>query len=390
MSSILSELKLNSDLFTGKRILVIGDIAFDHSYYCRTSQKGFHAHHANELIFDIIPGGDDYGEVGSACNISLFAKSLKADSFLFTVIGKDPEGQRVKEILKKDQIPNKPIEIPGLQTVTRLRFYIFNDILSSYELSYRMDKEPDYEFSYKSVISYIQKSRKFTELLQNKIENCDLIILNDTEKGFLSKEFIDMISQFVDLENEKRKKEHFPKIVTIVDPKNNWGKFQSLSDAIIKPNIKETIKELNLDPKELVNKLDINSFLQLIAEKLYEKYNCSVQNYVITLGKDGAAFVNFSENNQNVYWFPAFNLENEKDENKKGNMSAHCGDVFDTALGLALTLENCDIFSAIQFANCAGFLQYSKGNGKKIKLQDLLQTEDLEYQQKNSNYIKIS
>lgn len=390
MLSILSELKLNSDLFKGKRILVIGDIAFDHSYYCKTSQKGFHAHHANELIFDIIPGGDDHGEVGSACNISLFAKSLKADSFLFTVIGKDPEGRRVKEILKKNQIPNKPIEIPGLQTVTRLRFYIFNDILSSYELSYRMDKEPDYEFSYKSVITYIQKNRKFTELLQSKIENCDLIILNDTEKGLLSKELIDIISEFVDLENEKREKEHLPKIVMIVDPKNNWRKFQSLSNAIIKPNIKETIKEVNLDTKEFENNLDIIPFLQLIAEKLYEKYNCSVQNYVITLGKDGAAFVNFSENKQNVYWFPAFNLENEKDENEKGNMSAHCGDVFDTALGLALTLEDCDIFSSIQFANCAGFLQYRKGNGQKIKLQDLLQFEDLEHKQKNINYIKIS
>jgi fructose-1-phosphate kinase PfkB-like protein len=194
-----------------------------------------------------------------------------------------------------------------------------------------------------------------------------------------------MISEFVSLENENREKEHLPGIYIIVDPKNNWRKFLNLSDVIIKPNIKETIKELSLDIKEYENNLDINHFLQLVAEKLYEKYSCSFQNYIITLGKDGAALVNFSENKKNVYWFPAFDLENNK-----CNMSAHCGDVFDTALGLAMTLENCDIFSAIQFANCAGFLQYRKGNGQKIILQDLLQAEDLEYKQKNSNYIKIS
>ncbi|MGE5682332.1 MAG: hypothetical protein ACM34K_15805, partial [Bacillota bacterium] len=88
-NSVYERIKENSNIFKDKKVLVIGDIALDHSYYCKPSKSGFHAYHASEQIFDIEPGGDDHGKVGSANNISLFVNSLKAESFLITVTGKD-------------------------------------------------------------------------------------------------------------------------------------------------------------------------------------------------------------------------------------------------------------------------------------------------------------
>lgn len=384
--SIPFKVKENPELFSRRKVLIIGDIAFDRSYYCRPATKGFHAYHANEKIYDIEPGGDDFGAVGSANNVALFSNSFKADSFLLTVIGKDPEGRRVKEVLKKDKVKNRCIELKGVQTITRLRFFIYNEKISDYELSYRMDKEPDYDFSYSESLSYVRRNRKFRKLLESQIRSCNVLIINDTEKGFISEEFVKIVSEIIVQENKERKLNNYPEIVVLVDPKNDWGKFQSLSPGVIlKPNLKETSKELKLDINDHDFTPENPDKLKEITSKLKEKYGSLFKQIVITLGRYGALYIRFDEASENIYRFSA--LHPVKDIPRS---ATHCGDVFSAALGLALTLENENIFSAIPFANWIGFLQYCKQNGQKVTLQDLLKEENLEFLQRNAgNKIQI-
>lgn len=80
--------------FSNLTAVVIGDLAFDHSYRCKASQPGFGARHSNEEMFDIEPDGDDGGTVGGVCNTMMFLRALGVAVSLLTCVGSDLEGKR--------------------------------------------------------------------------------------------------------------------------------------------------------------------------------------------------------------------------------------------------------------------------------------------------------
>src|SRR5205085_1120515 len=133
-------------IFKGKKIVIIGDIALDRTFLCHLSPPGLHATHGGETIFDIV--SDDFGTVGSANCTSFFCNSMEANSVLLTVIGNDQEGARVKEVLKLEGINAEYLELDGIQTVTKFRFFEFSDDTGVYKMRFRTDKEPDYNLSY--------------------------------------------------------------------------------------------------------------------------------------------------------------------------------------------------------------------------------------------------
>ncbi|MGE5682455.1 MAG: PfkB family carbohydrate kinase, partial [Bacillota bacterium] len=267
----------------------------------------------------------------------------------------------------EDNISHKLIELSEIQTVTRLRFFIRKEDNADYELAYRMDKEPDYELSYKAATKYVLRNRKFFELLKEKIQASDVLIINDTEKGFISERFVEVLSSIVKEENNERDKRKAQHIIIIADPKTNWQKFQSLPELIIKPNFNETLKELKLSFPKDGKDIGHNDELTRIAAELLKKYGEAIKHFVITLGKDGAAYIRIKGSSFEITMVPAINSEP-----KKTKSAAHCGDVFTAALGLALTLENTDILSAVVFANLVGYLQYNKSDREKVSIQDLL------------------
>src|ERR1700752_1955557 len=122
-------------------VVAFGDIALDRTLLCRKSppSRG-HASHAGEEIFDIDPNGDDYGVVGNVNNTCLLALSFGADTFLLTAVGPDAEGLLVREYLTTAGVPHQLIKLDRMQTITRLRFFIFNETRGKFELRFRMDK----------------------------------------------------------------------------------------------------------------------------------------------------------------------------------------------------------------------------------------------------------
>ena len=54
---------------------------------------------------------------------------------------------------------------------------------------------------------------------------CDGVLLNDTEKGFLSPKVIETIGQIIRDANERRTQAGRRPIIVVVDPKKDWDKF---------------------------------------------------------------------------------------------------------------------------------------------------------------------
>jgi bifunctional ADP-heptose synthase (sugar kinase/adenylyltransferase) len=115
----------------------------DYSYKCNISPYGYAAKHSNEEIFDIEPGGDDGGALGGCTNTALLLSSLGLQVSLMTTVGEDQEGERALALMKGQNLQGIFLQLPSVQTITRMRFFIHNPSTGAYDLRYRMNKEPN-------------------------------------------------------------------------------------------------------------------------------------------------------------------------------------------------------------------------------------------------------
>ena len=367
--SILHRLFENKSLFAGKRVLVIGDIALDRTFTCRESVKAFHATHAgNEPIFDVEKNGDDFGTVGSANNICLFVNSFDAESELVCVIGKDEEGMQVKEALARSGIKRKLIELEKVQTITRYRFFVYCETDGRYDLKFRVDKEPDYSEAERQSVGRVRK-KDFLEWFTKNISCCDALLVNDTEKGFISKTLLDTLAEPIQRLNLARISSGKKPLLTIIDPKNDWEKFIGFPVSIIKANFNEACKSVWPGLTD-TNKIADRNLYQALGEK----YGAFFKKIVITLGRRGALLLETELGYIRVFEFPAF-----ESKPSEFHVATHCGDVFGAAMLLALTHNDADMYSAVTFGNYVGSLQFSKKTGTKVQRQDVLDSDNWQY-----------
>lgn len=364
--SILNSLAKDSQLFKNKKIVVIGDIALDRTFLCKKAPKDSHATHGNENILDVEQGKDDFGTVGAANCTSRFCKSFQSNSLLISVIGKDNEGERVKEILKSQKTKHKFLSIDNFQTVTKFRFFELNEHGGGYTLLYRIDKDPDCAHSYNELEKLVKKL-SFEKWIIDELDNCDILLINDFEKGFLSPQVLKTLAQYIEQANRNRIRRTRKPFLIVVDPKYDWNKFRPLSVDILKANEKEACKAVNL--KELDFKKVEN--MEILAENLFNQYGNNFQNIIITLGLNGCLFLEANDYGADLHHFPAF-----RPKSSIFNIATHCGDMFASALVLGLSHRK-DYSSAITFANCVGSLQFTKLTGNLVTQEDICNQETL-------------
>jgi bifunctional ADP-heptose synthase (sugar kinase/adenylyltransferase) len=367
--SVLNALKQDPEYLARMRMLAVGDVAFDRTFRCRTAPSDAHATHGGEINYDIDPNGDDYGRVGGPNNGCLFATSFGAHAALVSAVGDDEEGDRVRGILAKQKIDHKCFVLDGVQTVSRLRFFLYNENDQTYRLTYRMNKEPD------RALASAQAEKKFRsplaqEWLHERVRESDFILINDTEKGFLSQPVLQNLGEMITAANKHRLKCGLPEITTIVDPKNSWSKFCRFPVKVLKPNHKDACREVQID--STLDFTDKKNIIEL-AGKIYQQHGEVFQTVVLTLGKAGAILIRNTGEGATVERFPEV-----KAPNAKIQVATACGDVFGTALGLALA-KGEDLESAITFANCAGSLQYSRVTGTVVNRGDMLSETTLNH-----------
>ncbi len=290
----------------GKKICIIGDIMLDRYMLGDVNRI---SPEAPVQVFDI---KKTEPKLGGAANVSLNVKTLKSEPFLIGVIGNDIEGEILKQVLKKEnQMLDGIIETNDRPTTCKTRV-----IASSHHLL-RIDSESKKEIS-KDI------ENKVMNLLDENKNEFNIIILQDYNKGVLTKSLIKRITKLA-LNNDIR---------ILVDPKfDNFFEYKNC--YVFKPNRKELEDALGKKAKS-------DDELVRYCNELINKIKC--ENLVLTLGEYGMKVFNKKKGKSNIHSI--------KTKARKVSDVSGAGDTVISTLAVSLA-GGASIIEAVEIANIA-------------------------------------
>lgn len=244
----LNDLKKN---FSGRKIAVIGDMMLD-SYF-----RGDVKRVSPEAPVPVVEVENEFFRFGGAANVALNVLKLGGVPLPVGVIGNDNDGKIFKSLLNEaDMISDGIIEDSSRPTTAKTR------VIAGNQHVVRIDKE-----SKQNISDKIEK--KLLDYLSSNIAHLDGIILQDYNKGVLTKTFIKNI---ISLANKKN-------VFITVDPKfNNFFEYKNVT--VFKPNKKEAEDILGMKIK---SSDDVTKAGKTILERL------NAGNVLLTLGAEGIA-----------------------------------------------------------------------------------------------------
>lgn len=200
--------------------------------------------------------------IGGAGNVALNITSLGAKPFIITAIGKDDDGEKLKQLFDQNKINYRYSITTGKRiTTNKIR------VISRNQQMMRLDSEVTNDLTKEDQDLLLNLFKQFVEN-----EKPDVIILQDYNKGVLTTELIENIID-VCKDND---------ILTAVDPKRkNFLSYKGVD--IFKPNLKEVRDALNIINAEITPEL-----LHSIHSQLQQVLNHKVS--FITLSEKGAFY----------------------------------------------------------------------------------------------------
>jgi len=231
------------------KICIIGDVMLDRYMFGDVSRI---SPEAPVQVFDLRKVEN---KLGGSSNVSLNIKTLGAEPYLIGVVGDDEMGALLKSVMKKQgQSTEGLILDKNRPTTCKTR------VISDSHHLIRIDSESKQDIDQKNEF-------KILERINSVIDDIDLIILQDYNKGVLTKS---LIKRIIDTANSKKKR-------VLVDPKfENFFEFKRT--FIFKPNKKEiedAFGRKSKSPKDLDD----------MVVSLLDRLNC--KNVVLTLGEHG-------------------------------------------------------------------------------------------------------
>lgn len=261
---------------------------------------------------------------GGAGNVVLNLASLGARVFAAGRIGADPDGERLRESLSRENV-----DLTALLSTSHPKTPVKNRIVANGQQLLRIDSE---------VVAPLSPS--FEESLLSHIDSLlpqiDIIALSDYGKGIATPT---LTPRLITLAHNK-------KIPIIIDPKGrDFTKYRNAT--VIKPNLKEAYDAANLLPDQP---------LELVAERLLP---FGFEHLLITRSEEGMTLFNHKCQRSD---FPVRQRE-VKDVTGAG----------DTVLAvLSIALGNgLDIGAAIHLANCAAGLVIERFGCAQVTLKEL-------------------
>lgn len=289
-----------------KKIAIIGDLMLDVYIWGKVGRI------SPEAPVPVVDVAEESFRFGGAANVGLNIKALGGIPLLIGVIGYDREASIFDSILEENQFIKDGIFVDEERPTT-----VKTRIIAHSQHVVRIDKEDrnyiSEEFEIK-IINYLKSHR----------EDLKVIILEDYNKGVLTKSLIKNVIKFA---NEN-------KILITVDPKfDNFFEYKNVT--LFKPNKKETedIMGFQLDSEEKIFQAG-----KELREKLNAKY------VLLTRGEKGMSL---------------FSSEDRFDSipTKARNVAdvSGAGDTVIAALSMALAAD-ADIKEAATIANLAAGL----------------------------------
>jgi D-glycero-beta-D-manno-heptose-7-phosphate kinase len=236
-----------------KKIYIIGDIMLDRYLLGDVNRI---SPEAPVQVFDIRKS--EY-RLGGAANVSYNIRTLGANPFLIGVTGDDNEANLLTETMKELSIDTGGlIREKNRPTTSKTR------VISDSHHLLRIDSESKNDISKDT-------EEKILSLMEKNVKEIGVIILQDYNKGVLTKNLIKRVSEFAK-NNDIR---------ILVDPKfDNFFEFKD--SYLFKPNRKELEDALG---KKIKTSEDIDAF----TEELLQKIKC--ENIILTLGESGMMII---------------------------------------------------------------------------------------------------
>ena len=244
-----TELKNIFNSFNGKKVLLIGDAMIDAYMWGSINRM---SPEAPVPVVDI----EKYEiRLGGAANCALNIKALGAEPILCSVLGKDINGDQFQQLMKNANLSEKGIILSDERKTT-----VKTRVISEGKHQLRIDEEDTHP---------LQIEEEFLKNIHQLLENTDVVILQDYNKGVLTKKIISEV-----ISETKRRG-----IPTIVDPKKD--NFLEYKDCdIFKPNLKEIKEGMEIEFNE-----KIDSELEGATYKLKQELNA--KGILLTLSSDG-------------------------------------------------------------------------------------------------------
>ena len=244
--------------FTGKKVLVVGDVMLDqYAYYI---SRGL----SPEAPVPDLLENDDHVEnsLGGAANVAANLRDLGIETTLAGVLGEDEEAEIFTSLL--EGINFIPFVDPNRPTTTKKRILASSKSHQPQQIT-RLTRESTETIPY-------QLEDKIVPELQERIQGADVLVFSDYNKGFLTHEIT-------------RKLKFSSQIPKIIDTKPKKIGFYNSSDTKgetwFKPNIPEAEQITGIT---YTNTEDEDGLLELgngLFRAIYPT------NVLFTLGSDG-------------------------------------------------------------------------------------------------------
>jgi len=206
--------------FAKKTVLVIGDVMVDSYLWGRVERI------SPEAPVPVVAVRKRSNSLGGAANVALNLKSLGARPLLCSVIGDDPKGKELIDLMRKEQLSTEGI-YQSRERITTTKFRVFGN---NHQLL-RVDEEITEDLR-------ADDESDFRETIQNLLDShkIDVIVFQDYDKGTLTRHIISSVIE----------KATGLGIPVAVDPKKkNFNEYKSVT--LFKPNLKEIKDGLKMD-----------------------------------------------------------------------------------------------------------------------------------------------
>mgnify|MGYP001137415002 CR=1 FL=1 len=226
--------------FNNKRIFVIGDLMLDVYIWGKVGRI------SPEAPVPIVEVEEESYRFGGAANVGMNVRTLGGIPVLVGVIGYDKEGTVIDALMEENELEKDGIFYDEDRPTT-----VKTRIIAHSQHVVRVDKEDKRNISE-------EMENKILQFLHQRKNEIDGIILEDYNKGVLTK---NLIKQVIEFANKN-------KILITVDPKfDNFFEYRNVT--VFKPNRKETEDALGIKLNSEENVLEAGKRLK---EKLNPEY----------------------------------------------------------------------------------------------------------------------
>jgi len=302
---IASEQQINTLLerFPGKRIAVVGDLMLDRYYWGAVRRV------SPEAPVPVVEVESESVRLGGAANVANNIRSLGGVPVVVGIVGDDHIGTVLRDLVRNAGFDGSGLMVDATRPTT-----VKTRVIAQGQHVVRIDNESKAPCS-------PQLRHQLVESMRRQISTLDGIIIEDYNKGVVSKE---MIEEVISLARQHKK------IIT-VDPKfDNFLEYKQVT--VFKPNRREAEEVLG-------GRLRTGEDVERAGKRLLELLGA--ENVLLTRGEDGMSL--FEANGKSLHLPSA--ATNVQDV-------SGAGDTVISTLTMALA-SGANIREACVLANCA-------------------------------------